>query len=69
MRASTCREIGSLVITAEGRSDRSEHGDENTRLTDFGLGNFKLEFELEVTLDDGRPPYTVSGKFKVPVER
>lgn len=58
---------GKAVIRAEKRvgiyNDR-----ENLSVTDFGMGSYKFRFELEVTLDDGRPPYTVTGKFKVPAK-
>jgi hypothetical protein len=42
--------------------------DDSLRLTDVGLGSYRFRFDLEVTLEDGRPPYTVSGKFKVPAK-
>jgi hypothetical protein len=32
----------------------------------LGIGNVPYRMALEVTLDDGRAPYVVSGKFKVP---
>jgi hypothetical protein len=41
-------------------------GDDSTTLSDFGYGNVKFRMELEVQVDDGRAPYTVTGKFKMP---
>lgn len=58
---------GTAVIRSEERAELFNDTD-NTSLTDFGLGSYKFRFELEVTLDDGRPPYTVKGKFKVPAK-
>ena len=55
-----------LVVNAE-RLDLGTD-DDSIRLTDVGLGSYKFRFDLEVTLEDGRPPYTVSGKFKVPAK-
>ena len=58
---------GHAVITKEDWSD-FDTGDDETSLADLGIGNRKFRFELEVTLDDGRPPYTVKGWFKVPAK-
>jgi hypothetical protein len=52
---------GTAVIVTEDHFEGEAFG-----LTDVGLGSYKFKFELEVTLTDGRPPYTVAGKFKVP---
>jgi len=56
---------GHAVITKEDWSD-FDTGDDETSLADLGIGSRRFRFELEVTLDDGRPPYTVKGWFKVP---
>lgn len=58
---------GTAVIRSEERAEIF-NDDESTSLTDFGLGSYKFRFEMEVTLDDGRPAYTVTGKFKVPAK-
>jgi len=58
---------GTAVIRSEERAG-IYNDTENLSVTDFGMGNFKFRFELEVTLDDGRPSYTVTGKFKVPAK-
>jgi hypothetical protein len=36
------------------------------RLTDVGVGSYTWRLVLEVHLDDGRAPYTVDDRFKVP---
>jgi hypothetical protein len=46
-------------------------GDDDDRddagpLAELGIGNVPYRMTLEVTLEDGRAPYTVTGKFKVP---
>lgn len=58
---------GNAVIRKEDWSDFS-NDDDTTSLADLGIGNRRFRFELEVTLDDGRPPYTVEGWFKVPAK-
>jgi hypothetical protein len=58
---------GTAVVRSEERAG-IYNDTENVSFTDFGMGTFKFRFELEVTLDDGRPPYTVNGKFKVPAK-
>lgn len=58
---------GKAVIRKEDWSDFSTD-DDTTSLADLGIGNRRFLFELEVTLDDGRPPYTVEGWFKVPAK-
>jgi hypothetical protein len=58
---------GTAVIRAERRAELAQ-GDDTTYLADYGIGKYKYHFELEVTLDDGRPPYPVSGKFRVPAK-
>jgi hypothetical protein len=58
---------GMAVIRSEERAG-IYNDTENLSVTDFGMGTYKFRFELEVTLDDGRPPYTVNGKFKVPAK-
>ncbi len=58
---------GNAVIRKEDWSDFSTD-DDTTSLADLGIGNRRFLFELEVTLDDGRPPYTVEGWFKVPAK-
>jgi hypothetical protein len=58
---------GKAVIRKEDWSD-FDTGDDTTSLADLGIGNRRFLFVLEVTLDDGRPPYTVEGWFKVPAK-
>jgi len=63
---------GLAVLRDFERSDfwdehEGRHGDtEPIRLADLGIGNYTYRFVLEVTLDDGRAPYAVNEKFKVP---
>ena len=56
---------GKAVIRKEDWSEFPT-SDDTTSLADLGIGNRRFLFVLEVTLDDGRPPYTVEGWFKVP---
>jgi hypothetical protein len=58
---------GSAVIRAAEQT-RPDRQDEYTSLSDLGLGHVGYRMELEVQLDDGREPYTVQGKFKVPTK-
>jgi hypothetical protein len=58
---------GKAVIRSEKRV-RIYNSTDNLSVTDLGIGSYKFRFELEVTLDDGRQPYTVTGKFKVPAK-
>ena len=57
---------GTAVILGERRLDiRGDDSDEMDFL-EQRFGSYKFGLELEVTLDDGRPPYTVNDSFKVP---
>jgi hypothetical protein len=57
------RVVASELITKWG-----EHSDESNPLAEeFGIGSVPYDLELEVTLDDGRAPYTVKDRFRVPV--
>ena len=56
---------GTAVIQSEENLDSG--GDDPIRLADLGMGSFKFRLDLEVTVE-GRAPYQVSGKFKVPAK-
>jgi hypothetical protein len=55
-----------LVLELE---DWSNDTSEDTSLADYGIGKTKRWMRLEVTLDDGRAPYVVSAKQKIPAKR
>lgn len=60
-----------VVKSWESADFWDEHATEQSetlRLTDLGVGSYTYRMELEVHLDDGRAPYTVTDKFKVPVK-
>jgi hypothetical protein len=60
---------GTAVIRSCARESESAGvgQGETVRLADTGIiGKHKWDLALEVTLDDGRPPYPVAGTFKVP---
>jgi hypothetical protein len=57
---------GTAVIVSERRLDIRGDDSDGMDLLEQRFGSYKFGFELEVTLDDGRPPYTVSDTFKVP---
>jgi hypothetical protein len=63
---------GSAVVksweSADFWDEHATKDSETIRLTDFGVGSYTYRMELEVHLDDGRAPYTVTEKFKVPVD-
>ena len=63
---------GSAVIrsleSADFWDEHAREPDDGVRLTDLGVGRFTFRLELEVQLDDGRAPYTVTDKFKVPIK-
>ncbi len=57
---------GTAVILSERRLDIRGDDSDGMDFLEQRFGSYKFGFDLEVTLDDGRPPYTVSDKFKVP---
>ena len=63
---------GSAVIrsleSADFWDEHARDPDDGVRLTDLGVGRYAFRLELEVQLDDGRAPYTVTDKFKVPIK-
>ena len=62
----TARVVALEVIQHWGDDDSAD--DPGGPFADLGIGNIPYRMEIEVTLDDGRPPYTVRGKFKVPAK-
>lgn len=54
--------------SADFWDEHSKDPDDGIRLTDVGVGHYTLRLELDVRLDDGRAPYTVTAKFKVPAK-
>ncbi len=62
---------GTAVVTAARRDERIHNADSTSDdpvLADLGIGTRKYRLELEVTLDDGRAPYTSEGRFKIPLD-
>ncbi len=63
---------GSAVVksweSADFWDEHASRDSDPVRLTDVGVGSYTLRMSLEVHLDDGRAPYTVTEKYKVPVE-
>jgi len=61
---------GTATVRAATRDERIHKVDESDDpiLTSFGIGTRKYRLDLEVQLDDGRAPYAVSGRFKIPVD-
>jgi hypothetical protein len=61
---------GSAVIRTAVRDERIHKVDESDDpvLADLGIGTRKYRLELDVQLDDGRPVYTASGRFKIPLD-
>ena len=58
---------GTAIV--RGEEDASFfNSDESFALTDIGIGSYKVRYTLDVTLADGRPPYTVTAKVKVPAK-
>jgi hypothetical protein len=56
------------IVASEQITHWGEDGDEANPLAELGFGSSPYRLELEVTLDDGTKPYTVKGKFRVPVK-
>ena len=61
---------GHATIRSATRDERIHKVDESDdpMLADLGIGTRKYRLELDVQLDDRRPVYQVSGRFKIPVE-
>jgi len=62
---------GTAVIRAATRDERIHNMDstsDDPTLADLGIGTRKYRLELDVRLDDGRPLYAASGRFKIPLD-
>lgn len=61
---------GTATIRAATRDERihDAEGSDDPVLADLGIGTRKYRLELEVQLDDDRPAYQTSGRFKIPLD-
>ncbi len=61
---------GTATIRSATRDERIHHVDESDdpTLAGLGIGTRKYRLELDVQLDDQRPVYQASGRFKVPLD-
>ena len=61
---------GTATIRRAERDERIHKVDESDDpiLADLGIGTRKYRLELDVQLDDHRPVYTASGRFKIPLD-
>jgi hypothetical protein len=57
------------IMASELITKWGERSDEvNPLAEEFGIGSVPYKLSLAIQLDDGRKPYTVVGKFRVPVK-
>jgi hypothetical protein len=62
---------GRATIRSAERDERIHNADstsDDPTFADLGIGTRKYRLELDVQLDDGRPVYTASGRFKIPLD-
>jgi len=61
---------GTATIRSATRDERIHKVDESDDpvLADLGIGTRKYRLELDVQLDDERPVYQASGRFKIPLD-
>jgi hypothetical protein len=61
---------GTAVIRTAERAERIHNVDasDDPVLADLGIGTRKYRLELDVQLDDGSPTYTMSDRFKIPLD-
>jgi hypothetical protein len=57
---------GTAVIRSWRRTDIAAGETTTSSMVEYGIAKGTFAFDLEVTLDDGRPTYTVTRRFKVP---
>jgi hypothetical protein len=61
--------VPGIAVIVELQDAKYSVDDEQVSLADLGIGNVKRWMRLEITLDDGRPAYTVADEQKISAKR